>query len=273
VTTTSEPIPAEVRRERMLELVQEQDFVRIAALAEAFAVSVVTVRGDLDLLESQGLIRRVRGGARAMPQGAAAEPSYEQSLGAAALEKSAIARAAAQHVSSGDSIVIDAGTTTTFLARALVARRDLTDLTVFTNSTSAAHELEPAIPRFSVILSGGTLRPLQHSLVDPMAGRIIEAIHADTAFLSCSGIHPDTGVTNINIPEAEMKIRMLKATERRILLAHSSKLGRTDLAPVCRLEEIGLLITSGPESRVLTQLREKGLRIERVGDGAGAAEL
>ena len=75
MTTTSEPIPAEVRRERMLELVQEQDFVRIAALAEAFAVSVVTVRGDLDLLESQGLIRRVRGGARAMPQGAAAEPS------------------------------------------------------------------------------------------------------------------------------------------------------------------------------------------------------
>jgi DeoR family transcriptional regulator, aga operon transcriptional repressor len=261
VTTTSEPIPAEVRRERMLELVQEQDFIRIAALAEAFAVSVVTVRADLDMLEAQGLIRRVRGGARAVPQGSAAEPSYEQSLGAAALEKAAIAKAAAQLVGSGESIIIDAGTTTTFLARALVARRDLTDLVVFTNSTSAAHELEPAIPRFSVVLSGGTLRPLQHSLVDPMGGRIIEAIHADTAFLSCSGLHPDTGVTNINIPEAEMKIRMLKATGRHILLADPAKFGRTDLAPVCPLREIDLLITTETDSPVLAQLRERGLQI------------
>jgi DeoR family transcriptional regulator of aga operon len=261
VTTTSEPIPAEVRRERMLELVQEQDFVRIAALAQAFAVSVVTIRADLDVLESQGLIRRVRGGARAVPQGAAAELSYEQSLGAAALEKAAIAKAAALQVSSGDSIIIDAGTTTTFLARALVARRELTDLVVFTNSTSAAHELEPAIPRFSVVLSGGTLRPLQHSLVDPMGGRIIETIHADTAFLSCSGIHPDTGVTNINISEAEMKIRMLKATGRHILLADPSKFGRTDLAPVCALREIDLLITTGPETPALALLREHGLEI------------
>ena len=262
MTTTSEPIPAEVRRERMLELVQEQDFVRIAALAKAFAVSVVTIRADLDVLEAQGLIRRVRGGARAVPQGAAAEMSYEQSLGAAALEKAAIAKAAALQVSSGDSIIIDAGTTTTFLARALVARRELTDLVVFTNSTSAAHELEPAIPRFSVVLSGGTLRPLQHSLVDPMGGRIIETIHADTAFLSCSGIHPDTGVTNINISEAEMKIRMLKATGRHILLADPSKFGRTDLAPVCALREIDLLITTGPETPVLAQLREHGLQID-----------
>jgi DeoR family transcriptional regulator, aga operon transcriptional repressor len=262
VTTTSEPIPGEVRRERMLELVQEQDFVRIAALAKAFAVSVVTVRADLDVLEAQGLIRRVRGGARAVPQGSASEPSYEQSLGAAALEKTAIAKAAAQLVDSGDSIVIDAGTTTTFLARALVARRELTDLVVFTNSTSAAHELEPAIPRFSVVLSGGTLRPLQHSLVDPMGGRIIETIHADTAFLSCSGIHPDTGVTNINIPEAEMKARMLKATSRHILLADPTKFGRTDLAPVCSLREIDLLITTGPETALLAQLRKRGLQID-----------
>lgn len=267
MTASSEPIPAEVRRERMLELVQEEDFVRIAALAQAFAVSVVTVRGDLDALEAQGLIRRIRGGAtRAAAPGAVSEPSFEQSLGAAALEKTAIAKAAAQLVNSGEAIIIDAGSTTTFLARALVARRELADLVVFTNSTSAAHELEPAIPRFSVVLSGGTLRPLQHSLVDPMGGRIIETIHADTAFLSCSGLHPDTGVTNINIPEAEMKIRMLKATGRHILLADPSKIGRTDLAPVCPLSEIDLLVTTGPDTPLLARLRERGLRIELAQD-------
>lgn len=259
-------MPAEVRRERMLSFVQEQDFVRIASLAEAFGVSVVTVRGDLDSLEAQGLIRRVRGGACPVPLGLASEPSFEQSLGSSALEKVAIAKAAAALVSSGQSIVIDAGTTTAFLARELVARRDLTDLVVFTNSTSAAHELEPASPRFSVVLSGGTLRPLQHSLVDPMGGRILEHIHADTAFLSCSGIHVETGITNINIAEAEMKIRMLKATSRHILLADSSKLGRTDLAPVCGLADIDLLITGeGAEASVVAGLRDRGLTCRIAG--------
>jgi DeoR family transcriptional regulator of aga operon len=259
-------MPAELRRERMLTLVQEQDFVRIAALAEAFGVSVVTVRADLDALEGQGLIRRVRGGACSVPLGAASEPSYEQSLGSSVLEKVAIAKAAARLVASGESIVIDAGTTTAFLARELVARRDLTDLVVFTNSTSAAHELEPAIPRFSIVLSGGTLRPLQHSLVDPMGGRILEHIHADTAFLSCSGIHPDTGITNINIPETEMKIRMLRATSRHIMLADTSKLGRTDLAPVCGLGDVDLLITGdGGDAAVIAALRDRGLSVQVAG--------
>ncbi|WP_335970899.1 MULTISPECIES: DeoR/GlpR family DNA-binding transcription regulator [Streptomycetaceae] len=263
MTNNHEPMPAEVRRERMLTLVQEQDFVRIAALAEAFGVSVVTVRGDLDALEEHGLIRRVRGGARAAPLESGNEPSYEQSLGSAALEKAAIAKAAARQVGSGQSIVVDAGTTTTFFARELVARRDLTDLMVFTNSTSVAHQLEPAIPRFTVVLSGGTLRPLQRSLVDPMGGRILEHIHADTAFLSCSGIHPDTGVTNINIQEAEMKVRMLRATTRHILLADSTKLGRTDLAPVCPLSDLDLLIVGDNATEAqLARLREYGLTVE-----------
>ena len=259
-------MPAEVRRERMLSLVPEQDFVRIAALAEAFSVSVVTVRTDLDALEGMGLIRRVRGGARSVPTGTAGEMSFEQSLGTSALEKVAIAKAAALLVASGQSIVIDAGTTTTFLARELVGRRDLTDLVVFTNSTSAAHELEPAIPRFSVVLTGGTLRPLQHSLVDPMGGRILEHIHADTAFLSCSGVHPVTGVTNINIAEAEMKIRMLRATSRHILLADSSKLERTDLAPVCSLADIDLLITGdGADPAHVAALRDRALSVDVAG--------
>jgi DeoR family transcriptional regulator of aga operon len=266
VTSTSESMPAEVRRERMLDLVQDQGFVRIAALAQAFGVSVVTVRTDLDALEGQGLIRRVRGGARPVPLGAQSEPSFEQSLGTSALEKVAIAKAAARQVASGSSIVIDAGTTTAFLARELVARRDLTDLVVFTNSTSAAHELEPAVPRFSVVLSGGTLRPLQHSLVDPMGGRILEHIHADTAFLSCSGIHPATGITNINIAEAEMKIRMLRATSRHVLLADASKLGRTDLFPVCGLADIDRLITGeGADATLVANLRERGLDVDIAG--------
>jgi DeoR family transcriptional regulator of aga operon len=76
-------------------------------------------------------------------------------------------------------------------------------------------------------------------------------------------VHHETGVTNINIQEAEMKIRMLRATSRHILLADSTKLGRTDLAPVCPLTEIDLLITgdTAPPA-ALAPLRERGLAIE-----------
>jgi DeoR family transcriptional regulator of aga operon len=99
-----------------------------------------------------------------------------------------------------------------------------------------------------------------------MGGRILEHIHADTAFLSCSGVHPETGVTNINIPEAEMKIRMLRGTSRHIVLADSTKLGRTDLAPVCSLSEVHQLITGeGADAPTLASLRERGLVVEVAG--------
>ena len=120
MTSQNETVPAEVRRDRILGMLRDQEYVRIAQLAEEFGVSVVTIRADLDLLSDQGLIQRVRGGARQRTPEVGAEVSYEMSLGAAPLEKAAIAKAAAALVTSGESVIIDSGTTTTFLTRALV---------------------------------------------------------------------------------------------------------------------------------------------------------
>ena len=193
MTSPNEPMPGEVRRDRILALLRDEEYVRISQLAEDFGVSVVTIRADLDYLGERKLVRRVRGGASQLAPEPDSEPSFELSLGSSALEKAAIAQAAAGMVRSGESIVIDSGTTTTFLAKALVARRDLTDLVIFTNGMTIAHELEPAIPRFTVILTGGTLRPAQHALVDPLAGRILDHIHANMVFLGCNGLHPESG--------------------------------------------------------------------------------
>jgi DeoR family transcriptional regulator, aga operon transcriptional repressor len=263
VTNSNESLPAEVRRDRILALLQDQEYVRIAQLAQDFGVSLVTIRADLDFLDEQKLIRRVRGGARQSSAEPDAEPSFELSLGTSALEKAAIAHVAAQMVRSGESLIVDSGTTTTFVTRALVARRELTDLVVFTNSLTIAHELEPAIPRFTVILTGGTLRPAQHSLVDPFAGRILEHIHADTLVLSCNGLHPQAGATNINVSDAEAKQRMLRAANRCVLVADSSKLGRVELAPICRIDDIDLLITgAAADPAQVAALREEGLAVE-----------
>ncbi|WP_219462323.1 DeoR/GlpR family DNA-binding transcription regulator [Nonomuraea rhizosphaerae] len=262
-----EPLPAEVRRERILALVLEREFVRVADLSTAFGISGVTARADLDALEERNLLRRVRGGAVAVGNRLREEPSFEEALSASAIEKTLIGAAAAALVGDGQSIALDVGTTTTFIARALAARTDLSEVVVFTNGLNIALELEGAIPPLTVVLTGGTLRRLQHSLVDPLAHHMFDRINTCTVFLGCNGVHPEAGITNINLPEAEMKQRMLRATTaQRVVVADGSKIGQIHLAAVAPISAVDLLIT-GPSAdpRMLAALRERGLRIETVG--------
>lgn len=254
-------IPAEMRREQMLAFVRTRDFVRVSDLSTRFHVSEVTVRGDLDVLAERGQIRRIRGGA--MPQSLPhPERPFEEMQGAHVDEKARIGRTAASLVSSGETVILDVGTTTTALARALVRRDDLYDVVVFTNSLNIAIELESATPRFTVIVTGGTLRPMQHSLVDPLGGMMLERINAHTVFLGCNGIDPIGGVTNINLPEAEMKRRMLQAARRRVIVADGSKVGGIELAKLCNIDEIDMLITdSTADPAVLNALRERDLEV------------
>ncbi|TKK89240.1 DeoR/GlpR transcriptional regulator [Herbidospora galbida] len=256
-------VAADTRRERIVSMVLEHEFVRVTDLAGLFGVTSVTIRADLELLDRQGSLRRVRGGAIPAKPARAAEPSFEVSLGSAAVEKTRLARHAAALVVSGESLVIDAGTTTTFLARALVARPELTDVVVFTNSLRVAVELEPAIPRITVLLTGGTLRPATHALVDPMGALMLERINADTVFLACHGVDAASGITGVNLLEAEMKRKMLGASRRHVVVADSSKLGRTGLAPICALPEADLLITGREaDPQVVAALRDGGLTVD-----------
>ena len=100
-----------------------------------------------------------------------AEQPFEVAAKDLASEKSAIGRDAASLVADGDAVLIDVGTTTTAIARAPVARGDLREVSVFTNGLTVALELEAAFPRITVGVTGGTLRPMQHSLVNPLGTR------------------------------------------------------------------------------------------------------
>ena len=137
-------------------------------------------------------MHRIRGGAipRTLPD---KERPFEESETSFAEEKLAIGRAAAELVRDGETLLIDVGTTTAAAARALTARTELRNVTVFTNGLKTALELEPAIPRITVVLLGGTLRPLQHSLVEPMASLILEQINVHTLILGCNGVDPAGG--------------------------------------------------------------------------------
>ena len=112
---------AEVRQERITALVEEQGFVRVSDLSARFGVSTVTVRTDLQSLESRARVRRIRGGAMP-PSGCCAEQPFESSQRDASSEKSSIGGTPPALVADGDTVMLDVGTTTTAIARALVRR-------------------------------------------------------------------------------------------------------------------------------------------------------
>lgn len=244
----NEHLPAPLRRQRMLEIIHERGFVRVSELGEVFRISDVTVRADLDALGASAAIRRVHGGAIAGSRHLLQEPSFEESLTASASEKQAIGAAAAGLVVPGQSVVLDVGTTTAAIANALVARPELDDIVVITNGLNIALALEAAIPRFQVVVTGGTLRPLQHSLVDPLGTHVLHNLHADIAFIGCNGVHADHGVTNVNLPEAELKQLMLASATRGVVVADSSKLGQVHLGRIGALTDFDTLITGGSAS-------------------------
>jgi DeoR family transcriptional regulator of aga operon len=254
---------AEVRQARMAGIVMDEGFARVTDLAGRFGVSAVTVRADLSALEARARVRRVRGGA--VPLGERERP-FESSQWEAPVQKSSIGVRAAAMIADGDTVILDVGTTTTAIARALVLRTDLRDVTVVTNGLNIALELEPATPRVSVVVTGGTLRPLQHSLVNPLGTVLLERLRASVAFVGCNGVDPEVGITNVNLPEAEVKRAMLLAARRRVIVADGSKVGEVELAKVCDIEEVNLLITDpSADPEVLTEITAAGCQVELAG--------
>ena len=255
---------AVVRQARMAGIVWDEGFARVSDLAGRFGVSAVTVRADLTALEARARVRRVRGGAVPLP--GLGERPFESSQWEAPLQKSSIGVHAAGMITAGDTVILDVGTTTTAIARALVLRTGLRDVTVVTNGLNIALELERATPRISVVVTGGTLRPLQHSLVNPLGTTLLERLRASVAFVGCNGVDAEAGITNVNLPEAEVKRAMLLAARRRVIVADGSKVGEVELAKVCDIEEVSLLITDPTaDPEVVAEIAAAGCQVELAG--------
>jgi DeoR family transcriptional regulator of aga operon len=264
---TNPQLDAPRRRELALALVAERGFVRVAELSRAFGVTTVTARADLDALERQGGIRRVHGGAVPATSAIGAdrperEPSFEEALEASVEPKQRIGEHVASLVKSGQSLILDVGTTTLQVARALRRRDELDDLVIFTNGLSIALELEPEIPRFQVVVTGGTLRPRQHSLVDPLAASMLRDVHVDLAVIGCNGVDPAHGVTNANLPEAAVKSLMLQRAARAVVVADGAKIGEVHLGRVAPVDAFDSLVTDASAPRaIVAELEDAGLAV------------
>jgi len=262
------PLPGERRRDRIADLVGRRGFVRTAELAREFRLSEVTIRTDLESLAADGLLSRVHGGALSVDR--PAERPFEEESSVSTEAKRAIGVEAASLVRSGDCVVLDVGTTTTQIALALLERHDLEGVVVVTNGLTIALALEQAVPRFTVIVSGGTLRPLQHSLVNPLATSVFASVTADLAFVGCTGVHAVHGVTNVNLPETDLKRLMTQTARRSYIVADGSKLGEAHLGVIGPLDTFEALITAGAVEAQVADLRRAGLTVVETDPSGGA---
>ncbi len=192
----------------------------------------------------------------------AMEMSLEETSTTNRAEKEAIGGHAAAMIQNGQTVIIDVGSTTTEMAKAL--NPELARVVVITNGLNIALILE-ALPGVSVIVTGGTLRPLQHSLVAPMGTLVLGQLRADVAFLGCNGVDPARGFTNSNIAEAEIKQAMVRSASKIVFLADHTKVGKVASAFVTSISGADLLITDdGGPKELLGNLSSGGLAIEEV---------
>ena len=245
----------EERRRAILELVNRDGRVLVPDLARRFETSQVTIRKDLEALHNLRQLHRTHGGA--LPARSVDDPSLREKEQLHKKEKLLIAEAAARMVSNGQVVILDSGTTTTAIARAL---RSFADLTVVTNAVNIAAEL--AGTSIEVILTGGTLRKNSFSLVGPMAEDTLRHLSADLLFLAVDGFDVEYGLTTPNLLEARVNRVMVEVAKRTVTVCDSTKFGRRSLSLIVPTTSMHEVITDRAINKSdLRALKKAGIEV------------
>jgi DeoR/GlpR family transcriptional regulator of sugar metabolism len=229
---------AETRRAKILEWVQEEGSARVRSLAEAFGVSEVTVRQDLEKLESEGHILREHGGAYLA--------SAQQQVRTMTLhhlvnmeQKRRIGRAAAALVDDGETIILDSGSTTTEVAANLIARKRLI---VITNALNIALMLG-ALPSCEVHMPGGQFKAPTLSVSGERSAAYFQGLFVQKLFLATAAISMDAGLTFPALSDISVKRAMIDSAQHVYLVADSSKVGTRSFSSLGGVDLIHTLIT------------------------------
>ena len=250
----------EERRRAILELVERDGRVLVKELAERFGTSQITIRKDLELLNSNGQVHRTHGGALTVESGALVDPTLREKEKLHRKEKLRIAEAAAHMVQEGESVLLDSGTTTTAVARAL---RDYRHLTVITNAVNIAAELSST--QVEVILTGGIVRKNSFSLVGPLAEETLRQLRADILFLGVDGFDTKVGLSTPNLLEAKVNKVMAEVARKTVAVCDSSKFGRRAMSTIVPLTAVHHVITDKHiGKRDLSNLKEAGVAVTLV---------
>ncbi|MEI7849800.1 MAG: DeoR/GlpR family DNA-binding transcription regulator [Chloroflexota bacterium] len=227
------------RRQSLLNLLRKQPGLRVPEIATALDISEGTVRNDLNALEDNGDVTRFHGGAILNEQSGLHDHTFSARHQEHATEKMLIAHTASGLVQDGDSILLDASSTVYYFALSL---QDRNRLRVVTNGLEVARLLAKN-PSNTVILIGGILNQDGSSVTGLFSETILQELHIQKAFVSSSGFSLERGLTEVSIEEAQLKRKAIEASREVIALIDSSKIGKEDLTPVARVQQIDKVIT------------------------------
>ena len=243
-------VSADQRRHRILDLLSRDGYESIQALARVMRVSEMTIRRDLNVLESEGLIRRTHGGAVTESIGQV-DLDYVARRAQHAVAKRQIGAAAAAHVKDGDIIFLDAGTTVLAMTEHLLHRRNLT---VVTHSLAVVDQLNGR-EGIALFLLGGQVRRDLMSVVGFQAEEFLASFALDKAFLGTGGIDPRRGLTHSTVEEIPIKKRTAQLAREVYVLADLSKFGKGGMMFFLPPSQIDCLITEGRHHAELIGLR------------------
>ena len=256
------------RHTRLKELIARRGMCDLKSLSSELDVSHSTIRRDLEVLEQEGLVKQTHGGVIWVAQrtganggagtsgGGASPYAFDQRKSFQLDAKRQIARAARELVQPGETILIDGGTTTFFLAEELLGRR----LQLVTNSLPIAN-LFLNDDNVELILTGGLMYPRYGVLLGPGAENMLATIHTKTLFLSVAGVH-DGMLYNQNLLLVQSERRMMEQAQQVVLLADATKFAQQALAQLGRLDEVDVVVTDSqlPEEH-RTQIRAAGCEL------------
>jgi DeoR family transcriptional regulator, fructose operon transcriptional repressor len=230
------------RQKRVLEILRQRGTAQLEDLSRELGVSASTIRRDLELLESRGVVERTHGGAIYRGEAAAngpgeRGPALSEQMNEAVEQKTAIGRVAAAQIQPQMTVLLSAGSTVYYAARQITAR----PIQVVTNSVLVAN-LFADDDQVELLLIGGNLYPRTGALVGPVATGCLADLHADLLLLSLAGIYGDEAF-NQNLTLAQVDQAMMRQAARSVLLVDARKFGRKSLARVCGLSEVDQIIS------------------------------
>lgn len=238
------------RKNHILELINKNGYVKVSDLSATLNASAVTIRKDLEKMESEGLLVRTHGGAKGIES--VRYENHQQ-------EKQAIAAAAAALVNDGDFIFINSGSTCLYVCEALKAKKNLT---VVTNSVQILTCLIGCASITTFFLGGKVDTDMQITTGDDAAEQLSRYV-ADKVFLGMDGVDAAMGATTYNHTEEAIMRQMLQQAKEKILIADHSKIGRVTFARIAALTEFDTLITNRTEENAveLAKIRAMGMKV------------
>lgn len=253
----SEEFKLDARREHILKILQMKGKVKVTDLSELFKISDVTIRNDLTDMEREGLLERVHGGAVSASRGYRNLTYLERKSKNMDLKKQ-IAVTAASMISDGETVMINAGTTTHFIAQELKAHKNLN---IVTNSLNIAMELGN-MPNHNVILLGGNINAQYSFIYGNDALQQLKRYKADKFILSVDGVNIEHGITTYHFQETALNEMMIERANNTLIVGDSTKIGKVSFSFIAPITSADYLITNVNEnSDELDAISKNGVEV------------